>query len=417
MKRKLLRQMSNEWVSNLGLALELLIVSVVVWYLVDALYSTISVKRQPLGFDIEHTYRLEFNTLNQNSPDYKEETDEEQEGNLRTLISRLEARPEIEAVGMGNNSFPYNGNNSGTNARYDTLFNANWVIRRYITPGFIKVFRYQGARGETPEELADLLEKNPNEFLISDNIFESNYGVKSVTQWIGEYWKVGNMSGEPDSSRLAAALVPVRYTDYIDRVLCPTVVRPLQDLRYLNELVVRVKDNMDHNFAENIMADASGSLKVGNYFIYNVKSMADQKASFLRGQDVTLRNRIIMIIFLGVNIFLGLLGTFWLRTRQRVHEIAIRKVNGASSANVFLRVAGEALLILTIVSVLALGLDYLLCHWELTLRATNGAFPTAKFFACALITYGIMAAITLLGILIPAVKATRVMPAIALAQE
>lgn len=412
MKRKLIRQMSNEWTSNLGLAVELLIVSIVLWFIISALYSTISVKLQPLGFDISHTYLLQFNTLNQKSPDYKEETEDEQEENIRTLVSRLEARPEIAAVGMGNNSYPYNGNNSSTCAGYDTLFNCNWVILRFISPGFVRVFRYQGARGETPEQLAELLEKNPNGFLVSDNIFDSAYGIKSVTQWVDKYWSIGNGDGDQDSCRLTAAIVPVRYTDYMERSLCPTVVRPYSQLRYFNELVVRVKDNMDKDFAENIMADASGSLKVGNYFIYNVKSLADQKTSFLRIHDISLRNRIIMIVFLSVNIFLGLLGTFWLRTSHRVHEIAIRKVNGATSVNVFMRVIGEALLLLTIITPIALVADYGLCYFEL-----SNTYSTGPFFTCALITYCIMAIIIILGILIPAIRATRVMPAIALAEE
>ena len=39
MEKKLLKQMKNEWRSNLWLALELLVVSVVMWYIIDLLYS------------------------------------------------------------------------------------------------------------------------------------------------------------------------------------------------------------------------------------------------------------------------------------------------------------------------------------------------------------------------------------------
>ena len=39
MTKKLLIQIKNEWLSNLWLVLELLVVSVVMWYVVDYLYT------------------------------------------------------------------------------------------------------------------------------------------------------------------------------------------------------------------------------------------------------------------------------------------------------------------------------------------------------------------------------------------
>lgn len=39
MTKKLLTQIKNEWLSNLWLVLELLVVSVVMWYVVDYLYT------------------------------------------------------------------------------------------------------------------------------------------------------------------------------------------------------------------------------------------------------------------------------------------------------------------------------------------------------------------------------------------
>ena len=41
MEKKLFTQIRNEWHSNLWLALELLVVSVVMWYIIDLLYSRI----------------------------------------------------------------------------------------------------------------------------------------------------------------------------------------------------------------------------------------------------------------------------------------------------------------------------------------------------------------------------------------
>ena len=67
MKRKLLRQIANEWKSNVWLALELLIVSVVMWYVIDSLFVSYSIYNEPRGFNTDHCYLIEIGELNDRS--------------------------------------------------------------------------------------------------------------------------------------------------------------------------------------------------------------------------------------------------------------------------------------------------------------------------------------------------------------
>ena len=59
MTKKLLVQIKNEWRNNLWLALELLVVSVVMWYVVDYLYTRAATYLEPRGFNIENCYLIE----------------------------------------------------------------------------------------------------------------------------------------------------------------------------------------------------------------------------------------------------------------------------------------------------------------------------------------------------------------------
>ena len=52
MTKKLFTQIRNEWKSNLWLLAELLVVSVVLWYVIDNLYCKYAIHSEPLGFDI-----------------------------------------------------------------------------------------------------------------------------------------------------------------------------------------------------------------------------------------------------------------------------------------------------------------------------------------------------------------------------
>ncbi|MDE6186582.1 MAG: ABC transporter permease, partial [Duncaniella sp.] len=114
MKRKLLKQIRNEWRTNVWLAIELLIVSVVMWYIIDNLYTTFSIMNEPRGFDTEHCYLINSSELTDQSPDYiPDQTQEQRTADLLTFIDSLEKRPEIECVALGQNAYFYNGSNSG----------------------------------------------------------------------------------------------------------------------------------------------------------------------------------------------------------------------------------------------------------------------------------------------------------------
>lgn len=49
MSRRLLKQMATEWSSNIWLVVELIVVSVVLWYISDFLYIKADVALQPMG--------------------------------------------------------------------------------------------------------------------------------------------------------------------------------------------------------------------------------------------------------------------------------------------------------------------------------------------------------------------------------
>ncbi len=416
MKRKLLKQIANEWQSNVWLAVELLIVSVVVWYIADNIYTKIAIYNEPRGFDTEHCYLLGFDELSEKSPDYVNyESTEQQNDDLVAMVDRLKARPEIEAVALGQSSYPYNGSNSGTNLTVDTFSTGGYCLRRYVTPDFVKVFRYHGTHGETPDQIAEMLEDTPNIFLASDNLF-IHYGIEHMDEFVGKEFA---NAGSRDTLKLAGILNVVRYSDFDEKATAFSMLRALPRSMYYwcNELVVRVKDNMDHEFAENLMNDSWNKLRVGNYYISSVKSFDTIRDNFQRSSYNEMRNYITGAVFLMLNIFLGLLGTFWFRTQQRVNEIAIRKVNGATSGDIFRRMIGEGELILGLILPFAVVIDYALTHFELNSCYSWNYFEPVRFIVCVLVSWILISIMIALGISIPAYRAMKLQSAVALSEE
>lgn len=414
MQKKLFTQIRNEWRGNLWLALELLVVSVVLWYIIDMLYCSLATYNEPRGFDTGHCYLIEMGVLTDKSPDYKSGTDWHDD--ILTLAERLRHRPEVEAVSLSQNAYPYNGSNSTDPVQYDTLRSPGWTIRRLVTPDFVRVFRYRGAQGETPEQLAEMLRKG--EFLASDNLYR-RYGIR-MTSLVGKDF---HLFGDTTYSlRLGAALQNVRYSDFQQARSSYSFVYNIEQLdrgfiNPDNELCVRVKENMDKDFIARLKADSESQYRIGNIYIADIRSFTDIRRSYQQSMMNELRNYTVGMAFLMLNIFLGLLGTFWFRTQQRRGEIALHKAMGATDGAVFGRLMSEGMFLLLIVTVPAVIIDVLLAHFELNSwrNGTTLEWPRMAFSAAA--TFVLIAAMIGIGIGLPARRAMKVQPAEALHDE
>lgn len=411
MTKKLLVQIKNEWRNNLWLALELLVVSVVMWFVVDYLYTRTATYLEPRGFDISHCYLIEMGKLTDKSPDYiPNQTDEQEDADILELVDRLRRRPEIEAVSLSQNSYPYNGSNSTDLVQYDTLVSGNWTIRRLVTPDFVRVFRYQGTRGETPEQLAGMLEKG--EFLASDNLYRK-YG-HPLTEFVGKSFRL--FGDTIQTYRLGAALKDVRYNDFEQARDSYTFLYKLDWYDTGLELCVRVRENQDHDFIQRLKTDSEKQFRIGNIFISEIRSFKDIRRNFQQTWSNDLRNYVMGMGFLLLNIFLGLLGTFWFRTQQRRGEVALRMAMGANRKNIFYRLITEGLLLLSMSALPAVLIAFNIGYTELV-DISQMAFTVPRFLIAILLTYLLMAIMIILGVLYPALQSMKVQPAEALRDE
>lgn len=412
MNKKLFTQIKNEWRSNLWLVTELLLVSVVMWYIVDYMYVKAMVYNEPRGFDISHCYLVQMGELTDKSPDYVEyENNEERKADVFDMLERLRLRPDVEAASLSQNSYPYNGSNSTTEVTYDTLHAPGWTIQRMVTPDFLRVFRYQGTRGETPEQLAEMIEKG--EFLASENLY-SKYGVK-MTSLVGKrFYLYGDTTS---TCRLGAALKNVRYTDYQQASQSYSMVAKQDWYSPMQELCIRVKEDQDKEFITRLKADSEKLYRIGNIFIADVRSFADIRRNFQQSQSNRLRNYIFGMGFLMLNIFLGLLGTFWFRTQQRRGEIALMKSLGGTDKTVFTRQLTEGVFLLIIATIPAIFIDWNLANAELNAWMDGSTFGWIRFINTVLISFVLIALMIIVGIWIPARKAMKVQPAEALHDE
>ena len=183
------------------------------------------------------------------------------------------------------------------------------------------------------------------------------------------------------------------------------------------ELCVRVRPEHDQDFIARLKADSESQYRIGNVFISNIRSFKDIRRSFQQYQYNEMRNNFTGMAFLLVNIFLGLLGTFWFRTQQRKSEIALHKAHGATNQMVFTRLLSEGWLLLLIVTPIALLIDFNLAHAELNSWRNGTTLEWDRLLFCGGISFALMALMIAIGIGIPAQKAMKIDPADALHNE
>ncbi len=416
--------MLNEWRTNVWLALEFLVVSVVLWYICDYFYASMRTYFAPLGFEYDHCYELTMYDIPESSPEYRPEYagDSAQAEARYEILRRLKQMPEIEAAAYSNNARPFNGSNSGFTMGYDSVSGNG--LRRFVTPDFPIIYRYRGVNGESPEELARQLEEG--KVLLSDNFFSASS--RDPRPSVNELKATGKkfqlteytVDGEHPEASVGSAMVPARY-DQFNTWSSFMMMDPCRDgfhsrkaIMYHNELTVRVRPEQDHDIAAKLMAAAPDYLHVGNNLLTNVSSLDDIRRNFQRSTTTQLRNYSVGMGFMMINIFLGLLGTFWFRTQQRVNEIAIRRVNGATRSGIFGRLIGEGVLLLALVTPLAVAADCMLTHYDICAYYGAHHSTALRIAVCAGTSFVLMALMVIAGIWFPARRAMRIESAQAL---
>ena len=152
-------------------------------------------------------------------------------------------------------------------------------------------------------------------------------------------------------------------------------------------------------------------------YISNVKSFDDIRANHISKDWNHFKLFIWGMGFLLLNIFLGLLGTFWFRTQQRRGEIALMKSFGGTNKSVYMRLLSEGIIILLLATIPAIIVDYNLAHADITENYNGETFEIVRFSFSLISSCILIALMMIIGISIPARKAMKIDPAVALHEE
>jgi putative ABC transport system permease protein len=341
-----------------------------------------------------------------------------------TLIDRLKQYPEIESVSISEAGIPYSGSVSTS----DFVINADSIPSsiqtRYVSSGFFDVFRIKLVNGYTfdwmdpASENSVLISSDRNGFF-GDHT-KSGYPVSDVHELKHSYKndKIFTVIG------ITEKLKSQFFDPYTNTVFHSLARRDINLLR--NEITIRTHPNAAKGFTERFVKNMKEQLNIGPYMFSNISSLDDMQKSSMKWSGITdnLNSIYAITLFLIINIFLGIIGTFWYRTESRTSDIGLRIALGSSKRKIKTFLYTETIFLLFISAVIGVNICINIGQTDL-LNALG--IPQAnseqigsgieQYFINFGLTFLFLAIVSLLAVWYPARQASNLQPAEALHEE
>ena len=332
---------------NIWILLELILIFCILWFCSDYLFFMAKRHLEPKGFDIEHTYIINMR-LTEEGKRISSENDsigeKGMENELWAILDKVKKYPAIEYASYSFSSTPYSGSYRGTSYMVDSV--EQGVQLKVVTPEFFKVYKIDQLSG-APLSWDNALNNPIYIGAGNDNLFakKAPEAVKTI-----------NNQYEKSSSNVVGVIQRTKRSEY-DPYHCIvyTAITQNTSLKYNRELSVRVKPTADNNFAETFKKDMQSQLNTETLSLSSVTPLSDQRKSYMdwNGYSNEFKSIYSITTFLIINIFLGIIGTFWFRIQSRRSEIGLRIALGSTKSNVKRMFLGEVTALLFIASVVA----------------------------------------------------------------
>ena len=420
MIRHIFKIIWNERRTNSWIVIEFVLVFTVLWFCTDFLYNMTVRYLQDTGYDIKHTYSVKF-AHQKSTPELIERYEKENARyeDAMTIVDRIMKYPGVESVSLSETAVPYEYSYSGGSY----LINADTVAIQLrikkVTASFFDVFKIKPVSGQL------FSNDNPTDRVIissKDGEFLETHPTSEVTQV-----KVG--WGSDQNPMTVMGIVNTPMSNYIrgpENSIFFNLKKEEINISH-NQLALRVSPNADVDFAEKFMEDMREQLNVGEYYLASIESGKSilKKVADMAGISNNVKSTLSITAFLLVNIFLGTIGTFWFLTQSRRSEIGLRIALGSSKRKVTGWIIGETLIILLITSVIAtvicvnVSMTDLLESMGLPVVARPEDAPVdyLRQIINYVITFGVLALISVAAVWYPASQAAKVQPADALRDE
>ena len=415
MWKSTLKQLWKNRKSNRWIFIEILVVSVLLWYCVDFMYVIIRKNTEPLGVNLENVYRITLGAhltkqIDRNNPD---SVDALWIDPLLQIVQLIDNYPGVEATAYYGGSEPYNDNMIFQVYTADEE-NAYSAVIRYVSEDYDKVFKVDMLDGGfTGWDIRT----SPQGAVVSPELADSLFDSQTV---IGKTFR--DYYAPDFTFRVTGISAPMKYNIYERYV--PFIYTPFNPIRLLYtipKIGFRVSPEADiPGFEQQFTEDMKSRLNIGPFYLFSVSSYDTQADAYNIYSGVGKYINVIMwvMLFFLFIVFLGMLGTFWFQMESRRGEIGLRMALGSSRKVILKQVIMESMLLFVVAFIPAFIICANLSYWEITYTYNDAMdYTSSRFWITVIGTAVIMAITILIGVLIPASRASKLHPVDALREE
>ena len=401
----------NEKRSNIWILIELVLIFSILFFCSDFAYKRLNLYLEPVGFDIEHTYNV---LLGQKETGSNKIENEQSLVIFQQMMENIKRHPSIESVCISNTAIPYDGSYMSNLLLVDSI--STYPQQKFVSPEFFEVFKVKFLEG--------------NNFTANHSITNNVVILGGTTNDMFDKTplsKIDSVNSNKTLKKVIGYVNPVKRSDFDSYHIITYYPFTANDIDgWSTSISFRVKEDVDKgDYVETLKKDLASQLNIDPYFFLDIQPTSKNKEEYLADQYTDIKSIAAISAFLLINIFLGVIGTFWLRIQSRRSEIGLQMALGASRNKIKMFYSLEALSLLFIASifgfivatnVLATGIVENIGIDGLS-SATMKDSDILQMIIDYLITFGILAIICLIGVWIPSSKASKISPALVLRSE
>lgn len=421
-------QLWNQRLQNGWIFVELVVVSFFLWTVIDPIYTVTSDMAIAPGYDEERVYALNmsyYKTLHGKYDKTQDSIAIKQE-NIYRIARIVKNLPEVESFALvGSGSFPNSPSWNGNQYFNDTL-RVHSQYYQFIQAVGSDLFRTYGMKDARTGKIMSL----PDNCAARKGVFISE---RFAQECFGTTDAVGKKVRYGDSTFHEVMGVIEDYKHRINEQPGNLLIEvqgelPAYDwLQWGYTVTFRLKPEVDiAAFEQRFKKEVVPQLSIGNFFFTKLGRFADIRHGHEDESGVTntLRLQYSLAGFALLCVFLGMVGTFWIRCNARRQDIGLMRSMGATKNCIRNQFLAEAWFLVTVAFIVSLALTVHRVYtsgFASTVENGNLAYwqnqPHTHFFIVSALTYMVLLVIALLGTYAPVVRAANTLPAEALRDE
>ena len=436
---RIIKQIWNQRRMNVWIFLELVIAGFFLWTVIDPVYVFMTYGFEDKGYKEKDRYimRLGGYYTNHGMRDTTVTVEQQKKAFLR-MAQLVREQPEVESMYIPlENSFPNSPGISGGQFFPDTLtmkeekytHAQQYLIKDEAGNNFFHTLEIKDAlTGEELQMPADATTRNL--CFVSELFAQKMFG---TTQVVGK--KVYTYNNQ--TFEINGVFKNIKARDYATSY--PLIIRFNKDFPYWGSyahtslfVVFRLKEGVDFDaFNNRFKSEVAPHMNQANLYFKEFQAFKDLRKNLGKqyGLYNNLRLKFSLAAFTLLCIFLGMVGTFWIRCNARRQEIGLMRSMGASKNRIITQFLVESGILLTAAFIISLVVVFNVIFMQdaMTQPTTNfeksfaliseWLSPVVQFGMVSLLTYLALLLIAVIGTAIPVSRATKVLPADALRDE